>query len=1163
MLNKNKIYFTFFISLIYILYFSQVFCQSEIKFSRLSLEHGLSQNCGRCILQDKEGFLWIGTEDGLNKFNGYEFTVYQKVQRDSQSLCNNFINTIFESNDGIIWVGTNDGLAQYNKLTDKFTIYKNEPNNSKSISNNAINSINEDKAGNLWIGTNNGLVKFDKKTQTFSSYFNSAIESGKLSENIVNVIFEAQDEILWLGTNNGLNKFDRKTEKLTVYKNEPTDINSISSNVIRSIYEDSEGYLWLGTFGGGINKFDRKSNTFVAFKNAPENPQSISNNNVYSIAEDNQNKLLFATDLGLNIFNKSTNSFVSYQYQPFNNQSISRNEIMSVYKDKVGRIWVGTWGGGINLLNDKSKFKNFNNNLQHSKALSSNRIRSILQDKNGYIWIGTDEGINKYDKKTNTFISYKNEPTKTNSLSSNKITPLYEDKSGVLWIGSFDGLNKMLKEGDFVTYKNNKEDLYSLAFNKVRCIHEDSQGNFWIGTWGGRGGLNLLNRETGKFTIYKHNSNDNQSLSNDEIFFIYEDRKERLWIGTWGGGLNLFDRKTGKFKAYKNNPNDSTSISTDYLRSIYEDSKGRIWLGTHFGLNLVVFKNETQSFPYNKGNLWMSTNKGICRFTPPSNGEKPKIRNYDVSDGLLSNEFNGNAFCKDKDGMMYFGGINGFNTFYPDSLIDNTFLPPVFITKFQIFNKSVEVSPNSTTNNSELLKNGDSYFLAQTINFTKQITLSYKENMFSFEFSSLDYSRPEKNQYAYKMEGFDSDWNYIGSRRFALYTNLPSGTYVFRIKATNSDGVWNENGTSIKLVITPPWWKTWWFSACCIVFIILSIILYIKWREQNLRKEKEILENEVSFRTIQLKSANEELNQQKEEITAQRDEIEVQNELLEEKNREVMDSIHYALRIQEAVLPSKGFIDSILKEYFIIFKPKDIVSGDFYFVAKRGKWLIISVADCTGHGVPGGFMSMLGISYLNEIIAREEVQTASHVLDELRIYIIKSLQQSGEEEEQQDGMDMVFIAIDTETNNLQFAGANNPLWIIKSPKSQDKNSKPQEIETPSNSLDLGLEALFLELKGDKMPVAIHSKLNPFTNHETRLNKGDLLYLCSDGCKDQFGGLKGKRFMSKNLKELILENYNKSMADQKAILNKTLNNWQNGQSIKYEQTDDITVFGIKI
>jgi len=409
------------------------------------------------------------------------------------------------------------------------------------------------------------------------------------------------------------------------------------------------------------------------------------------------------------------------------------------------------------------------------------------------------------------------------------------------------------------------------------------------------------------------------------------------------------------------------------------------------------------------------------------------------------------------------------------------------------------------------------------------------------------------------MEGFDLDWNYIGTRRFALYTNLPSGTYVFHVKATNSDGIWNETGTSIKIIKTPPWWNTWWFRVSCIIFIIMIIIFYIKWREKSLRREKEILENEVNHRTIQLKSANEELNQQKEEITAQRDEIEVQNVLLEEKNREVMDSIHYALRIQEAVLPSKNYIDSILTDYFILFKPKDIVSGDFYFVAKRGKWLIISVADCTGHGVPGGFMSMLGISFLNEVIARESVQTASHVLDELRIYIIKSLQQHGDDDEQQDGMDMVFVAIDTETNNMQFAGANNPLYIVTRTKFQEPNSKSQidNLEPENCSLDLK------ELKGDKMPVAINSRLAPFTNHEIKLKKEDLIFLCSDGYKDQLGGSCGKRFMSKNLKQVILENSIKSTSEQKKILYKSLENWKTGHNIKHEQTDDITIFGIRI
>ncbi|MBI4645482.1 MAG: SpoIIE family protein phosphatase [Bacteroidia bacterium] len=462
----------------------------------------------------------------------------------------------------------------------------------------------------------------------------------------------------------------------------------------------------------------------------------------------------------------------------------------------------------------------------------------------------------------------------------------------------------------------------------------------------------------------------------------------------------------------------------------------------------------------------------------------------------------------------------------------------------------------------------------------ENLVLPYKHNNVTFEFAAVEPARPYLVKYQYMLEGYDDDWNPVTNKTSATFGNIWEGTYTFKIKALFtgpgrdampgvSGNQWSEP-VVYTFKVLPPWWRTWWMYGVYILFLVAGFWLLVKWRERKLKREKEILEKKVDVATAEIREKNVVLNQQNEEIRTQKDEITTQRDLvtkqkehIEEIHKDLTDSIHYAQRIQSAVLPSKEYTDTLLSDYFILFKPRDIVSGDFYWLQIRKQWLFITVSDCTGHGVPGAFMSMLGVSFLNEIVAREDISTASGVLNELRNYVIKSLQQSGKDTEQKDGMDISFIALNLETSVLQYAGANNPLYIIKpDPQGHINKGSEQRDSTSHDSGDLAGRSL-IEIKGDKMPVAIHPSMTPFVNHEIKVNTGDSLYLCTDGYEDQFGGPKGKKFMSKRLKQLIIDNCQLTMAEQKEIFNKTIESWINGYETRYVQTDDITVLGIRI
>ncbi len=798
-----------------------------MRFEHISIEQGLSQVSVNCIIQDKKGFMWFGTQDGLNRYNGYDFVIYRHNPDDKTTISDNYVWSIFEDRDGMIWIGTfGRGLDKFDPASGIFTHNEHNAAISNSLSHNDVRCILEDQHGILWIGTyGGGINSFDRDTKQFVHY---TTDNSSLSNNNVISIFEDRSGVLWIGTyGGGLNKFDRNTKKFIHYKKTPGNNQNLSSNKVMSIFEDRTGTLWVGTEESGLNKFDKETGYFERYNT--EN-RKLKHDDVRVIYEDRRGVLWIGTSGGLNRLDGQTGKFIPYT-KGKSPHSLSNDDIRCIYEDPFGVFWVGTRRAGINKFYQKvDQFILYTNDASNKNSLSHNTVMSIYYDETeDMLWIGTfGGGLNKLDRSSGRFTHYMHEKTNTKSLSHDEVRAIIKDREGMLWVGTYGGgLNKFdPKTEKFTYYKNIDGKPDSLSDNYVRVIHEDRNGVLWIGTE--YGGLNkMVDRKRGKFIRY---TTEVSNISDDLIYCIYEDRSGVLWFGTRSSGLTKLDNSENmQFIHYKHDDKINSSISHNSVLSIYEDKHGILWVGTDGGLNKFDRKKTFTSFRIKDGlpneviygiledkdgNLLLSTNKGISKFTPKTK----TFRNYDVEDGLQSNEFNPGAYFKnEKTGEMFFGGIEGFNAFFPEQIKDDLNPPSVVITDFFIANQPIK------------LQRVDKYSpLSKPIYATDSLTLSYRQNFFSFEFAALHYASPIKNRYKYKMEGWDNDWIKTDFKnRRATYTNLPAGDYTFHVNGGNKDGIWNEKGTSIKVKILPPPWKTWW--AYSLYILAGAAILFLIW----------------------------------------------------------------------------------------------------------------------------------------------------------------------------------------------------------------------------------------------------------------------------------------------------------------------------------------------
>ncbi|MBI3169508.1 MAG: GAF domain-containing protein, partial [Chloroflexi bacterium] len=813
----------------------------NIRFEQISLEEGLSQSVVNVILQDRKGFLWVGTDDGLNRYDGYNFKVFKPDTSDPFSLSDRSITDIVEDKDGKLWIATRmGGLNRYDPVSGKFSQYTHNEKNSQSIISNQITTLFVDENG-LWIGTNNGIDFLDFDNYQFVHY-SAANTKLKTESKSISVLFKDSAGKLWIGTSNaGLGVYDEVKRSFRSFKNNEYNFYSLSHNRILSITEDHEGQIWIGT-GNGLNLYNPEENNFTRFRKSKDDPYSLAGNVVYSLFTDRFGSLWIGTNMGLDRYSPQEGRFIHHQYQPNVPNSLSNNEVMYIYEDDSGVLWLGTYGGGLNKYNrQQDRYAYFRSNPDDPTSLSSNFVFAIQPAEFRRVWVGTlDNGLNLFDPFTETFTRFIHDPNDPNSISNNGIISLFMDKSGALWVGTgsaLDRYNRGLKT--FTHFLPEDEELNNDDSRfSVFAILEDSHKNFWVGS---NRGLYLFDKKAETFSKY--------GIGFDEIRIntLLEDKDGYLWIGTYDDGLYRLNPETEEVTYFRHDSAKSSTLGSNTVLCIYQDSKGTLWVGTHGG-GLSRFNPETKSFTHfteqeglsnnvvygiledESGKLWLSTNFGLARFDTANQ----TFRIFTASDGLQSNEFNQNSYAKDRDGTMYFGGINGLNVFVPQEITDNQYTPKVALTSI-------------TLDGLPLNKNQE-----RTTEYLDTITLTWPQDSFEFEFAAFAYEQPLNNRYSYKLEGFDTDWINTEKQKNGRYTNLPGGTYTLRLRGSNNDGVWNEQGATIQVIVVPPLWETWWFRGFMIVAFMFSVAGGLRWRVKSVENRNRELERLVKLRTVDL-----------------------------------------------------------------------------------------------------------------------------------------------------------------------------------------------------------------------------------------------------------------------------------------------------------------------
>jgi signal transduction histidine kinase/CheY-like chemotaxis protein/ligand-binding sensor domain-containing protein len=824
----------------------------RLNFEHLTSNDGLSQSNVLCIMQDSRGYMWFGTQDGLNKYDGYAVIVFRKDPSNPNSLSNDFVKAIAEDKYGNLWIATwGSGINRFDRKTERFTHFQYDPKDPKSIPSNFINDIVSDSEGILWLSSENGLITLDPSSNKFTHYIHDTANAGSLSTNFTASVLEDSKHNIWVGTiNGGLNRYDRKTKQFIAYRHDPKNKSSLAGNSIQTLFEDSKKNIWIGTLGSGISVLNPETQTFTNYRSDKQNKNSITDNVIFSIAEDASGRIWIGSENeGISIYDSRSGTFQHYKQNILEKTGLSSSSINDICADQKGNIWIGTYNAGINLVSrDINKFIHYKH-LENENSLSHNNVLGMLEDSKGRLWIATDGGgLNMLDRKTGMFKHFKHTERNKNSISGDFVLSLAEDADHNIWIGTWAaGITVFNPDRNtFRRFINDPDNPSSIPGNNIWSIFKDHNDVMWVGML--EKGLCSYDARTGKFTSYTLKKNN---LSSNNVMAITEDGFGNLWVGTDGAGINMLDKRTGQFTQYLHNPS-MNSLSDNGVNGLYADKTGKLWIATNEGLNcldLITKKftnyHTADGLPNatiygiledNNSQLWVSTNKGISRFDPL----KGTFKNFEPSDGLQANEFR-QSFCKSKTGALYFGGINGFNEFYPDSLISNPYDPPLVLTDFLISNRRVTISNDSTASP-----------LKQSITETGELQLPYENNVISFQFASLNYTSSKRKKYSYMLEGFDKTWNDVGGRRTAYYTNLDPGTYVFKVRGTDNEGRWSKKMATLKLVITPPYYMTWWFRFLVALAIVFLAITYYQYRIFVIKKQKKALQKEVRLRTAQL-----------------------------------------------------------------------------------------------------------------------------------------------------------------------------------------------------------------------------------------------------------------------------------------------------------------------
>lgn len=1075
--------------------------EKVISFETFSNADGLSNNNIQCIYHDSKGFLWIGTNSGLNRYDGKNFLIFRNDPQNPNSLSSNCIHGICEDTDKNIWVATGYGINIISSENYECRQFNIDSSYTIDAEKNLVQNIFCDSENNLWIKKSNSIDLINLKTRKHRSY---SVDSDIFQEEFDHYaypIFQDSQGILWIGTDNGLGYYEPIIDDFIFFKSDAIQPHHISENHVLSIYEDSKKRLWIGT-RNGLNLFDKKNKKFTTFYYS-----KLFKSIVNSIAEGSSPDQLWITteSNGMYCFNVNTQKFTQYTHTNQKND-ISTNQTNCITKSDENILWIGTQNG-LNKLNIKPRRFQLLGNEDDIYGVKYNYTTAICLEKN-LVFFGTKfGGVQIYDLARHSKRTYSADK---GTFPTNFITSIINFSKNEILIGG-DGYLMIYDIARNTFYPIDKKipelHAFCLTNKRIKALLLDSHNNLWIGTNFGIVFYNTQNKTTQHYDI--------TTLPSNKITCFYENYKNKIFIGT-ENGLCMFDYKYDSF----NNIHLAPNSQNKHLTSVYditEDRNGNLWIGTNIGLvkynpqnghntyystNDGLSSNEVFSVLTHGSDVWVGTDNGLNAFSPDSG----ICKSFTIHDGIQDYEFSPHAAYKTLNGYMFFGGTQGINIFHPDSIHTSSKIPNLeFLNlEYTTDDKKVEIP----------IKN------------KQAITIPWNNSNLIISFAALEFSQPLMNQYKYYLTGQTDEWVDLNTQNYINIVKLPIGDYTLKVMAANEDGIWTGE-QSITLNVPPPFWQTPFAMVLKYLIIILVVVLFFLYGRYRVRKEK--------LRLIDYERLSNRLDIQKKEI--------------ESKNKNIMDSIHYAKRIQSAIMPAKARFRQLVPDYFIFYQPKDVVSGDFYWINKIDEKIFIVCADCTGHGVPGAFMSIIGNNQLRTITQNRKIHKASEILDYLNkalieLFIANDLDDSSEVK---DGMDISICVFHTDTGVLEFAGALSRMILVRNNQ-------------------------FIIYRGDKNPVGLSNEQdNLFTTAIIRVQEGDRFYLFSDGYADQFGGEKGKKIKFKQFKYNILSIQHLPMIKQGNELKKQFKDWQgitiemdeNGKPRevpKWEQIDDVIVIG---
>ncbi|HEY5982378.1 MAG TPA: two-component regulator propeller domain-containing protein [Anaerolineales bacterium] len=824
----------------------------SLRFTHYSLEQGLSQSSPRAIAQDASGFLWIGTQDGLNRFDGYAFRVFRPIPGDPDSLVGSEVNSIVPGEDGAVWIATNSALNLYDPVTGHFSHWRHSDSDPGSLVGGTVMTLLKDARGILWIGTHEGLDRFDPQTGKFVHISLARLFPARRTPPSVRMLFEDSTGIMWIGTDVGLIRYDPLEGAFLLYEHTDSNTTSLGFNEVTAIGEDPGGRLWIGTTQG-ISRLDTAMGRFSRFLHSDNDASSLADNIIQTIYVDRGGQVWIGTRGGLDRYDPGTQRFLHYQSDSADPQSLSSNSVACIFEDRGGVLWIGTDGGGLNKHDrGTDQFAYYKHVASDPESLSGDLIFAILAAPNGQAWIGTSQaGLNLFDPDTGRAQHFRHDPRDPDSLLSDNVRSLFLDSNGSLWVGTDRGLDRLdQRRNRFIHYVSDPAAPNSIPSGSVYEIYQDRELSYWVGT---AQGIRKFDPNTGSFARLEAGSGVLSGLADGPARAILQDQTGSMWFGTDSHGLYRLGAAGSGVTHFTYDPIQAGSLSSDAVMSIFQDRGGKIWIAT-FGGGVDLFLPESQAFESftqlqglpndvvygvvedDSGSLWMSTNLGLSRLDPSSRS----FRNYTVQDGLQSNEFNSSAFGRDARGRLYFGGVRGLTVFDPAQLRLDPYAPPIAITSLTL-QDGTPASPDHTANS------------------LTELTLAYPRNSFDVRFSAMSFAQENANRYSYMLEGFDKSWRDSGSDRQASYTNLPGGTYVLRVRASNADGVWNEQGRAVTITVIPPFWLTWPFASAALLVLVAMATLGYRWRMRDARLKRLELERIIHDRTQELKRQNRDL----------------------------------------------------------------------------------------------------------------------------------------------------------------------------------------------------------------------------------------------------------------------------------------------------------------